>query len=233
MFTFRLAPSSLTVLFAAAASGQGTVSWQFWPEADLYWQFHPNIRLVLGAEHERDVDYPDVKFEAFLDFFVPRFRPILFRRLVENDDARMQRIVLRTGYINSHSVGEQPAKIEHRPLVEATLRWAFPGSLLLSDRNRFEFRFVNGVYSWRYRNQARLERDFKLRAVPLSSYGSVEAFYDSKSSSFNRVRYSAGLVMPVKHWLSVEPYLMRQSTSAVEPRNEDIVGLTLDFYLRN
>src|SRR5262249_44551335 len=155
--------------------------------------------------HDRDVDYPDVKFLAFVDFFVTRFHPILFRRLVESDDARMQRIVLRIGYVNSHSVGDQPAKIEHRPLVEGTLRWAFPGSVLLSDRNRFEFRFVSGAYSWRYRNQVKLEKDFKLDGAPLTSYGSAEAFYDSNTDSFNRFRYSAGLVVPVKRWLSVEP----------------------------
>jgi hypothetical protein len=221
----------LAVLFVITAKAQNTVDWQAWGETDFYWQFHPDVRLVVASAHDRDVNYTDVKFETFLDFYVPRFRPILFRRLVERDDARMQRIVLRMGYVASHSVGEEPSTLEHRPLAEGTLRWAFPFALLLSDRNRFEFRIVNGMYSWRYRNRVRIERDFKVRTLPLTTYVSTEGFYDSKAGSVNRLRYSGGLVLPINRWFFVEPYFTRQSTSNVEPRNENAVGLTLQFYL--
>ena len=57
-------------------------------------------------------------------------------------------VILRTGYRYGTSVGSNTDSFkEHRLLTELTLRHLLPGDLLLSDRNREDFRFVNGDFS--------------------------------------------------------------------------------------
>ncbi len=225
---------ALCATFSLAAE-QPEVDRQFWSEINLYWQFHPDARLVFMAQHsrDRDVDYEDVEFATYFDYYVRRFKPMLFQRLLERDQSRAKRIVLRAAYLASRSISKSPVIVEHRPYIQGTLRWAFPYELLMSSRNRGQFRFSNGAYSWRYRNELKLERDFNIYRVPATPYAAAEVFYDSKSGTVNRFRYSAGFVILVQHWMEVEPYFTRQSTSQVQPRNENALGITLHFYLLN
>jgi hypothetical protein len=51
---------------------------------------------------------------------------------------------------------------EHQILSEQTLRKLLPGDLLLSDRNREDFCFINGGFSFRYRNRVTIERELPL-----------------------------------------------------------------------
>lgn len=63
---------------------------------------------------------------------------------------------------------------EHQILSEQTLRKLLPGDLLLSDRNREDFRFINGGFSFRYRNRVTIERElplFKRRNVTPLRFG--------------------------------------------------------------
>lgn len=216
----------------ASTQSGGTEAWS---EADVYWHFNPRVRLVFlaSASDRRDVTYSDVETGVNLDFFVPRFRPILFRRLVETDDARMQRIVLRIGYHVSRSINHEPPTIEHRPLVEATLRWAFPYAILLSDRNRAEFRIISGDYSWRYRNELKLERDFKIRRYAFTGYISAEGFFDSRTDSISRHRYTLGSVLPAGRRFDLEPYFTHQIDLGDQPRHATAIGFTLNVYLEN
>src|SRR5258706_3239291 len=108
-------------MVACAAEGQQrNVDLQFWSEADVYRQFHPEARLVLTGSQSRDHDvvYSDIEYGAYLDFYVPRFRPILFTRIAERDDARMRRLVLRAGCISSRSLNHEPPTVERRPLIQ-------------------------------------------------------------------------------------------------------------------
>ncbi len=221
------------ILFAAIMARADDVEKEFWPEVNLFWKFHPNARLELMTQdaRDRDTDYRDVEVAAYLDFYVRRFQPLLFRRFTEEDDSRMQRMVLRIGYLESWSIGHTPNTVEDRPLVQATVRWAFAQKLLLSSRNRLEFRFINGTYSWRFREQLKLERDFKIRRLAVTVYLSSEAFYDSRYDTVNRWRYTGGSVWQVQKWLGVEPYFTRQVTTTSTARDENAIGLTLQFYV--
>lgn len=79
-------------------------------------------------------------------------------------------------------------------LIEQTLRKLLPGSLLLSDRNREEFRFVNGDFSFRYRNRVTIEREFHLfKQRNITPYVSGEIFYDTRYRVWNRNRLALGV----------------------------------------
>ena len=104
-------------------------------------------------------------------------------------------VILRTGYRFGTSLGEtdEPFK-EHRLVTEQTLRQMPPGDLLLSDRNREDFRFVNGDFSFRYRNRVTIERELHLlKRRTVTPYVSGEMFYDTRYNIWNRNRLAVGI----------------------------------------
>ena len=52
--------------------------------------------------------------------------------------------------------------------------------MLLSDRNRVEFRDIGWQFFWRYRNRLTSERTFTFRGYRFTPYLRAEAFYDDK-----------------------------------------------------
>lgn len=87
---------------------------------------------------------------------------------------------------------------EHRIITEQTFRQHLPFEILLSDRNRADFRFINGDFSFRYRNRVKLEREFRLFGRSLTPYGAVEVFYDTRFNVWNRNRVTAGSQIQLK-----------------------------------
>jgi hypothetical protein len=206
----------------------------FWPEADAFVKLSPNTRFLIMTAATDNRDEPKSKWEvgAYLDIFVPRFRPLLFRRISELDESRRQRLAIRTGYRFSHTWGTDPPQIEHRIVTDATFRWVLPHHILNTDRDRFEFRFVNGAYSWRYRNQFKVSRDFSMRGIALVPSVSAEGFYDSQYQTVSRYRYEAGVTLPFRKIWSLEPYYARQKSRVPSQSSTNAIGLTLDVYFQ-
>lgn len=152
-------------------------------------------------------------------------------------------VILRTGYRFGTSVGStsEPFK-EHRFLTEQTLRTLLPGGLLLSDRNREDFRFVDGDFSFRYRNRVTIERGFHVfRERTITPYVSGELFYDTRYGIWNRNRYAVGvqtslrpggvltMLLP-KRQIILDVYFMRQNDSRSDRPHVNAVGAALSFY---
>jgi hypothetical protein len=153
-----------------------------------------------------------------------------------------KRVILRTGYRFGSSLGSNDPFKEHRLLTEQTLRHLLPGDLLLSDRNREDFRFVNGDFSFRYRNRVTLEREvhlFKERSI--TPYVSGEIFYDTRFNTWNRNRFGVGvqqsllrgplrkLLLPERQVI-LDLYYMRQNDSRSDIQHVNAIGAALTFY---
>jgi hypothetical protein len=122
---------------------------------------------------------------------------------------------------------------EHRPIGELSLH-AFPGaSLLLLDRNRVDLRFINGVYSYRYRNRLRLERTFAVdrwtAGRALTPYAMEELGYDSRYGEFNRSRFTVDLETTLTSMLMVDLSFVRQDDSRASVEHLNALGLTLNL----
>jgi hypothetical protein len=214
----------------ARAHGQTETGKEFWPEADIFFRLNDTARILFVAAmaNNRDVENREAEFSAFLDIFVPRFRPVLFRRISDLDDARARRIVLRGGYRYVRSLDADAPAAEHRLQTDATLRWALPAHLLTSFRGRAEYRFED-EFSWRFRNELKFERD-RIGRYPVTPYASAEMFYGSNFDTISRWRYTAGIVFTVgSHW-AVEPYYTRQIAKHPEFRTTNAAGLTVSLY---
>ena len=174
---------------------------ELWSEADVYVPLNEKVRLfflfsVNRAEETRDDR--ELTLGAHVDYTVNK------------------RLTLRGGYRYVFSPGDDPFA-EHRLLTEQTFRQDLPLAILLSDRNREDFRFVNGSFSFRYRNRVMLEREFRVRKRSITPYGSVEVFYDTRFDVWNRNRLTAGTQIQLKRGFP----LLRELT----PRKQVILDL--------
>jgi len=126
---------------------------EFWPEIDVYINVKPKVRVYLIGTTSKFVEDGEIRnaqgFQAQIGAHV--------------DYIPTDHLILRMGYRYGTSVGDTGESFkEHRLLTEQTLRKLLPGDLLLSDRNREDFRFVDGDFSFRYRNRVTIEREVHL-----------------------------------------------------------------------
>lgn len=235
--TLVLIPGLFLLLVAissqATRAQEPTTDKEFWPEIDVYIHLKPKVRLNLLGTVSKSVEDGEFRnaqaFEAQIGAHI--------------DYIPNKHVILRTGYRFGSSVGSNsdPFK-EHRFLTEQTLRTLLPGDLLLSDRNREDFRFVNGDFSFRYRNRVTVEREFHLfRKRTVTPYVSGEVFYDTRYGVWNRNRYAVGvqtslrprsllkMLLP-KRQIILDLYYMRQNDSRSDTPHVNALGASLSFY---
>ena len=217
----------------ATRAQESTTPGQFWPAIDVYINLKPTVRLYFLDAVSKSVEDGEVRnaeaFEAQIGAHI--------------DYIPNTHVILRTGYRFGRSVGStsEPFK-EHRFLTEQTLRTLLPVGLLLSDRNREEFRFVNGDFSFRYRNRVTVEREFHLfKNRTITPYVSGEIFYDTRYGVWNRNRYAVGvqlslrrgqlmkMLLPKRQGI-LDLYLMRQNDSRSDAPHVNALGAALSFY---
>ena len=218
----------------SARAQESTTQKDFWPEVDVYINLKPKVRLYFLGTVSKSVEDGELlnaqAYEAQIGAHV--------------DYIPNEHVILRTGYRFGSAVGSDsdPFK-EHRFLTEQTLRKLLPGGLLLSDRNREDFRFLNGDFSFRYRNRVTVEREFHLlKKRIITPYASGELFYDTRYDVWNRNRYAVGVQMSLrrssilkmllpKRQIILDLYLMRQNDSRSDSPHVNALGAALVFYL--
>ena len=228
-----LAVFLLLIRLQAASAQEPATRKEFWPEIDLYITVKPKVRLYLTGTVSKSVEDGELRnaqgYEGQIGVHV--------------DYIPNKHVILRTGYRYGTSVGSnsEPFK-EHRLLTEQTLRQLLPGDLLLSDRNREDFRFVNGDFSFRYRNRVTLERELPLfKGRTITPYVSAEIFYDTRYNTWNRNRWAVGvqqslrrgplrkMLLP-KRQVILDLYYMRQNDSRSDIEHVNAIGAALTFY---
>ena len=206
---------------------------EFWPEVDVYINVKPKVRLYLLATVSKAVEDGELfnaqSFEAQFGAHV--------------DYIPGKHVILRTGYRFGRAVGKNDDGFrEHRLLTEQTLRKLLPGDFLLSDRNREDFRFINGDFSFRYRNRITIERELPIfESRTITPYVSGEIFYDTRFNAWNRNRVAVGVqhtmirgplqkMLLHKRQLVLDLYFMRQNDSRSQTRHVNAIGASLAVY---
>lgn len=192
----------------AAQSGSNPVSGVFWPELDLYYRVGEQVRLyglatyTLGPSPLVD----NAQYGANIDFFAKR--KLIFKHRPAVDVLafdRVQPVMLRVGYRYSTDLGTSDPSPQDRVLFELTGRLT-SGSFSIADRNGFDMRWSSGEYSTRYRNRIWIENTVRLGSYQLAPYANAEWFYSIQDAEWTKVRYEAGLHLPVRRLFAVEPY---------------------------
>ena len=218
----------LTSCSAATVLGQSDTANQLWPEVDVYIPINKKFRLFFlgNASKARETrESFEGQFGAHVDYFY-------------ND-----RITFRAGYRYGFSLGSNDKFREHRIVTEESFRKKIKRSILLTDRNRQDWRWVDGDFSFRYRNRLTAEKEFRLGGRPITPYGSAEIFYDTRFNTFNRYRFTSGVQIALRRFRSEEPlllilrrervldiYFTRQEDTRSEPKHVNAIGVSLAIH---
>lgn len=203
---------------------------EFWPEIDIYINLKPKVRLFLLGTVSKAVEDGELfnaqAFEAQIGAHI--------------DYIPNKHLILRTGYRYGRSL-EDDSYREHRLLTEQTLRKLLPGDFVLSDRNREDFRFLKGDFSFRYRNRLTIEREFELKKRTITPYVSGEVFYDTRYDTWNRNRLATGVQISLRQGLLrklllskrqviLDLYYLRQNDSRSDTQHVNAIGTALALY---
>lgn len=212
----------------AAAQTPSTAD-AFWASLEGHGQLRSNLRVLVLGESKSGTDYTYQQWNigAGLGLQLNRFRR---PHLVDLDPDREHSLVLGAGY--EYLQTEEPGKtsFENQLVAEFTPRWRPPAELLVTDRNRLEFRWVDGDYSTRYRNRLTVERASRIGGVRFTPYASAEFFYDWAKGSWNEEQYAAGIEWPYKHVLKLSTYYLYQDCTTCNPRQVNVAGLSLNYF---
>jgi hypothetical protein len=184
------------------------------------------LDLYTGREKSEEIHNSKVKFGGGVTV---RMKPVLKRFLDAFDTDKQHVLALAAIYEYSIASEQGETKREHKLMIDATGRYAFSSDLLFSDRNRLEFRWVNGEYHHRYRNRPTLERPFRLWKRDITPYIAGEAFWDQRYHKWNMFKGAAGIQIPVYRHASIEFFYERQHCVTCADPNTNIFGLNLLF----
>lgn len=202
---------------------------QSWPEIDTYLQINSNVRgSFFVAITRENAESSSGEMGPNIDFF---FRPLVkLKRITvfELDQSKSRPVMLQMSYRYMPAV---EGSTEHRAGVEATGRYPLVRGVLLSDRNRADLRYIDGVSSWRYRNRLTAERTFAIQGYHFSPYLRAEAFFDSRFSKWSRTALTVGATFPIGKHYELESYYEHQNDTANPPnRQVDGLGYVLSMY---
>jgi hypothetical protein len=219
----------IAVLFSALAQTQAqTQTYQTWPEIDTYIHLNENFRVYFIATQTIENREKDAEIGPNLDFF---FKP-LFRTnrtvIFQPDRSKARPFLLRIGYRYLPSTA---GPTENRWVLEATGRYALKSGFLFSVRNRADLRFINGEFSWRYRNSPTVERTVSIRSYHFTPYASGEVFFDSNYAKWNVTSESLGATFPISTHTEIQPYYQHDNDTSTSPNHQiNAFGLSLNLY---
>lgn len=117
---------------------------------------------------------------------------------------------------------------EHRARSEMTFKTKL-GDFKVSDRNRYEFRNVDGTTKDRYRNQVKISRSATIFNQEITPYVSQEIFYDLTKEMYNKNRVVIGFVKKISKKVSADIYFMIENDKTGDNwKGTNIIGTALN-----
>ena len=202
-----------------------------WPEINLYGRHKKVTFMRLAAGITKSNEFSNAT-GGFLEADVQiGLKAIVRTKLLKHPDADKGKLLtFRAGYAYVPSFEEIDPPLEHRGILEVTPRYPVFWDLLLSNRNRLDFRWIDGEYSTRYRNRLKAEREFTIGRLNFNQYGSAEFFYDTRSHSWARHEYAVGTEFPFRKRYVLELYYMLQNNRRANAINVNGIGWVFQMY---
>jgi hypothetical protein len=205
---------------------------EVWPSIDAYYRINPKFRLygTVGGSKLSESNYTDGNIGAFLDLFTFPFTHI--HRSNSPEDLPGKFLWMRAGYQYSASPpsSEDPFK-ESMIVTELNGRFYLPYKILLTFKNRFDWRVNNGDFNARYRPKLMFEKDLRTEFLYFTANGFAEYFFNFGNSTVNRLRTQIGIEFRVTKMINYEVFWNHQFTNAPEIQKVDAFGMTLKIYL--
>ncbi len=226
---FRGTELGLLLAILSAPLTAQTQSLQAWPEVDTYARLNSNVRVSFFASATKENRQgTDSEIGPNIDFLLKPLLKLKRITIFELDQSKDRPLMLRLGY---RYMPTTSGPTENRGILEATGRYPLVRGVLLSDRNRADLRFIDGVLAWRYRNRLTAERTLAMRSYHLTPYLRAEAYYDGNIDKWSRTAESVGCIFPFRERYEVEPYYEHQNDTGTSPnRQVNALGFVLSMY---
>jgi hypothetical protein len=92
-------------------------------------------------------------------------------------------------------------------------------------------RDVDSESSTRIRDRLKIEYETRLGQQPVSPYGNLEAYYDSRFGGISRYRLELGATTRLSKDIELDLYVGRQRDTQPNTKDTNGIGLTLSLYL--
>jgi hypothetical protein len=217
---------SMMLLVSPPAEAQ---TYQVWPEISTYVKLNSDVRLYFIASTTRENRKgSSAEIGPNIDFYL---KPLVRQEKItifQLDKSKSRPLLLRLGYRYLPST-DGPS--EHRGVLEATGRLPLMSGFLVSDRNRADLRFIDGEFSWRYRNRLTVERTVSILSYHFSPYVRGEVYFDSNYEKWSRTSESLGAAFPIRQHTEIEIYYEHQNDTGKPPnRQVNALGVALNLY---
>lgn len=216
---------------AGAQTPAPTDEKEFWPGLYATFVLTPRFRLQTFVETRSGEDSDYLLWRVGTTFSYQAMRRIK-RPDADIEEEDRHYIVLGGGYeyIRTYENGDTAG--EHRVGVQFTPKRTVGFGSLLQDRNRFEFRWKDSGYTFRYRNKLMLDRPLQAGKVLLIPYASGELFWDRSAHAWNQRRYALGVRVPYRKSLLFDASYLRKNCTDCTRTPVNAVGLSVTWYLR-
>ncbi|HEX3102359.1 MAG TPA: DUF2490 domain-containing protein [Pyrinomonadaceae bacterium] len=161
-----------------------------------------------------------------------RFKPLRKTLFDLIDTDREHKFVLGVGYEFSKTSDAGTTHKEDRIMADGTFRYTLPLTVLMTNRSRFEFRWIDGDFHWRYRNRLMFEKQLRIKKLRYTPFGAAEAVWDRRYTKWNIFKFTGGVQFRLIRRSTLDISYERQHCVTCSDRNTNIVGVTLNLYLR-
>ena len=218
---------------AQDSSASSITQQQIWPEADLFYRFNDKFRILgsLSATQIKNTSaYTDGGISVNLDYFS---FPVKRREKTGADSARGHFLWLRGGFSYSPAPPDSNSNYrEYTIRTEATTLFYYHKDILISIKNRFDWRFKNDQFLPRYRPKVEIAKDFKTDYLTFGVYANAEYFIALNDNSSNKFTYTFGSEFRVTKHINFEVYFTHQFQNGIKAPSVDALGLALKLYMQ-
>jgi len=202
---------------------------QFLPEIDAHLKLNSAFRAYLETKSDRDGGDPQqFTIGPSLQLY---FKPLAKLKKVtafDLNDARTRFLVVEAGY---RYLAAPDAPSENRMILGVTFNFPLKAGFFLSDGNRADLDWKNGIFNWRYRNKLTLDRTFAIHSYHFIPYVAAEPFYESQYAKWSTTSLYAGSLFPVGKKVQFNVYFEHDNNTGKRPNQQvNSLGLALNLY---
>ena len=230
----RYAPSVALLFFivpaGVLAQSPRTLS-EFDPGLTVAVDLTKVVRLdfATGREKTDELSASKWKISGGVSFRIKPFRKTLFD-LIDSD--KHHRFVLGVVYEFSRADEAGITHIEHKIMLDGTFRNTLPGKFLLTHRSRFELRWLDSEFHWRYRDRLFVERRLTLGKVKVTPFSGSEVVWDRRYNKFTIFKFTGGVTFPLFRRSTLDILYERQHCVVCSDPTTNILGVTINLYPR-
>jgi hypothetical protein len=207
---------------------------EIWPAVDAYYRINPKWRIygTLAGTKLDASSYSDAAIGIFADHFT---FPLSFAQKLmpgRSDSLPGKFLWLRFGYQYSATPpsSEDPFK-ESMIVTEFNPRYYLPWNMLMTVKNRLDWRFKSDDFNIRYRPRFMIEKDMRTEYLFFTTTAFAEYFLNFGNGAVNRLRTQIGVEIRVAKHLNYEVFWNHQFANEPEIQSVDAFGMTLKVYL--